>query len=264
MLLAVLLSLCISLVSMLFASSIMSTRASLSNKDVLFVTAHPDDESMFFGPSITYATNPSRNNTVSLLCLSTGNNDGIGLIRRQELLEASGLLGIPRANVYVIDDVNLQDGMANNWDPGLIENYIEKVMVNKSISTIITFDSRGVSDHINHRQVNAGVRKLVAGERHLHTDIYELRSVSIFRKYIFPIDAIMSFLRSGPSISQLIVASRNELHLARMAMYSAHRSQMVWYRWFWIYFSRYMLINDLVLVDANIPTNREPHEAGDL
>ena len=39
---------------------------------VLFVTAHPDDECMFFGPTILSAVSLNRNTPPYLLCLSTG------------------------------------------------------------------------------------------------------------------------------------------------------------------------------------------------
>ena len=39
---------------------------------VLFVTAHPDDECMFFSPSITAACRVVGHGNVHVLCLSTG------------------------------------------------------------------------------------------------------------------------------------------------------------------------------------------------
>lgn len=46
-------------------------KANARGKRVLVVTAHPDDEVMFFGPTILHFTNHP-NTTVYLLCLSTG------------------------------------------------------------------------------------------------------------------------------------------------------------------------------------------------
>ena len=54
----------------------------ISNKDklnVLFVTAHPDDECMFFSPTL-HALSKRPNVGVTLLCLSSGNHDGLGEI----------------------------------------------------------------------------------------------------------------------------------------------------------------------------------------
>lgn len=42
-----------------------------NSKRILFITAHPDDECMFFGPTILYYTR-KKNCVVYLMCLSTG------------------------------------------------------------------------------------------------------------------------------------------------------------------------------------------------
>lgn len=42
-----------------------------NSKRVIFITAHPDDECMFFGPTILYYTR-KLNCSVYLMCLSTG------------------------------------------------------------------------------------------------------------------------------------------------------------------------------------------------
>jgi N-acetylglucosaminylphosphatidylinositol deacetylase len=48
----------------------------------LIVIAHPDDEAMFFVPTIKYLR---KYNNISLLCLSNGNATGLGRIREKEL-----------------------------------------------------------------------------------------------------------------------------------------------------------------------------------
>jgi LmbE family N-acetylglucosaminyl deacetylase len=44
----------------------------LRRKNILVVIAHPDDEVMFFGPTLTGITNSSCENNVRVLCLSNG------------------------------------------------------------------------------------------------------------------------------------------------------------------------------------------------
>lgn len=86
----------------------------------LFVTAHPDDECMFFAPSILAAI--SRTEHVYLLCLSdgtrnkelygnthdnicfccTGNYYKQGDVRILELVTAAGKLGIPHSNIHIV------------------------------------------------------------------------------------------------------------------------------------------------------------------
>lgn len=45
----------------------------------------------------------------------------------------------------------------------------------------------------------------------------------------------------------LLVNTPAQTRIAQKAMTHAHVSQMRWFRWGWIAFSRYMVINDLVL-----------------
>ena len=54
----------------------------IEKRNILYVIAHPDDEAMFFVPSITQLRTT---NDLYLLCLSNGNFDGLGKIREKEL-----------------------------------------------------------------------------------------------------------------------------------------------------------------------------------
>jgi hypothetical protein len=44
----------------------------LRNKRICLVIAHPDDEAMFFSPTVLALTKPDTGNHVKILCLSTG------------------------------------------------------------------------------------------------------------------------------------------------------------------------------------------------
>ena len=71
-------------------------------KRVLFVTAHPDDEVMFFAPTlITLAKKDP--NMVYILCLS----EGLGFGRDMELKRVVDQLKIPRSNLLI---ANFTDG----------------------------------------------------------------------------------------------------------------------------------------------------------
>jgi hypothetical protein len=80
---------------MLFALVMQRVRrgplALLPGRRLLLVTAHPDDETMFFGPVLL---GRSGHQQISLLCLSTGDADGQGETRRKELAAACDKLGI--------------------------------------------------------------------------------------------------------------------------------------------------------------------------
>lgn len=44
----------------------------IQGRNILLVIAHPDDEVMFFGPTLIGITNPAAENSVRVLCLSNG------------------------------------------------------------------------------------------------------------------------------------------------------------------------------------------------
>jgi N-acetylglucosaminylphosphatidylinositol deacetylase len=44
----------------------------LKNKRICLLIAHPDDEAMFFAPTVLALTRPETGNHVKILCLSTG------------------------------------------------------------------------------------------------------------------------------------------------------------------------------------------------
>ena len=68
---------------------------------VLLVTSHPDDECMFFGPTVLSLTrNPQVN--VFLLCMSNGDYRRDGMTRKKELYSACQVLGIPEENITVL------------------------------------------------------------------------------------------------------------------------------------------------------------------
>nr|XP_019050689.1 hypothetical protein I302_01128 [Kwoniella bestiolae CBS 10118]OCF29619.1 hypothetical protein I302_01128 [Kwoniella bestiolae CBS 10118] len=88
----------------------------------LLLTAHPDDEVMFFSPTILSLVKEGWE--VSGLCLSTGNSSGLGQIRTEELHSSYEYLGVDRGNVKVVDHPNLQDSMSSHWDPELIADLL--------------------------------------------------------------------------------------------------------------------------------------------
>jgi N-acetylglucosaminylphosphatidylinositol deacetylase len=92
--------------------------STLQNKRIILLIAHPDDESMFFSPTLQSLTHPSLNNHLKILCLSTGNSDGLGATRVKELERAALMLGLrKREDVFVMDDERrFKDGMHENWD----------------------------------------------------------------------------------------------------------------------------------------------------
>ena len=79
-----------------------TTELAIKSQNVLLVTAHPDDEAMFFAPTILSL---SRKPSIDLfhLCLSSGNADGLGVIRKAELTNSLDILGIHPGKRWIFD-----------------------------------------------------------------------------------------------------------------------------------------------------------------
>ena len=210
----------------ILAVKIDSLRKEFQDKKVLIVTAHPDDESMFFLPFIKSCSSSSN---LDLLCLSIGDADGLGKIRVKELEKVSSFLGF--SSYEIVDDDALEDGMNVEWDKKAILDHVEKYVRANNIDCVVTFDGYGVSGHTNHISISRAVKDL------REVEVYQLESISILRKYIGILD---SYFCAGNNIVALNVNPK----LAWQAM-SIHHSQFVWYRKLFVVFSRYAYINTL-------------------
>lgn len=128
------------------------------------VIAHPDDEAMFFVPTIM---NLTQENKLYLLCLSNGNFDGLGEIREQELIKSAEYLGFAEPP-SIVDNQDLQDGKENKWPIDVIVDEIHRFFkkhTHLEFKTIITFDKDGVSSHPNHIAVHHGALKTMVTEQ---------------------------------------------------------------------------------------------------
>lgn len=89
---------------------------------VLLVIAHPDDEIMFFSPLLEKLTR--KRIDIHLLCLSTGDADGLGNVRTKEFLQCASLFRIHPSNVEVVNHPSLQDGMKNIWSEEIVSTLV--------------------------------------------------------------------------------------------------------------------------------------------
>lgn len=100
----------------LFTAYLTIIFPTLSGKRILLLIAHPDDEAMFFGPTLRYLTHSSLSNQIIVLCFSSGNVDGLGHIRKSELQKSALQLGIiSTEHVVVIEDKKFPVSMTANW-----------------------------------------------------------------------------------------------------------------------------------------------------
>ena len=147
---------------------------------------------------------------------------------------------------------HLQDNPKLWWDTDLIAKIVEEYVKRWQIDAIITFDDGGVSGHINHRAVSAGVRcapssPLPGLYRHYAlatTPIipaYELRTIFVLRKYsilldlpvllFFTLPRMLTTMLWGDEDGKwgLMLASPSMYFTARAA-FERHASQVVWDR----------------------------------
>jgi N-acetylglucosaminylphosphatidylinositol deacetylase len=254
----------------------------LYNKRIILLIAHPDDEAMFFSPTLLALTDPALGNHLKILCLSTGNADGLGETRKKELIESAMKLGVRRKeDVFVLEDGRFKDGMDQDWNTTEIAQVLAEAFVptapethqdkpSATIDVLITFDAGGVSNHPNHRALYAGavlfLRTLMRGYSGWECPValYTLPTVNILRKYGSVSDALVTMtvgaisnvtsgLVGDKKVSRaergaervLFMSGLQRYWRAREAMVRGHRSQMVWFRWGWITIGRYMVVNDL-------------------
>ncbi|KNA24845.1 hypothetical protein SOVF_011980 isoform A [Spinacia oleracea] len=232
-----------SLCKILHVSYFPSKGDTLHKKAILLVIAHPDDESMFFTPTINYLT--SRGHNVHILCLSTGNADGLGNIRKDELYKACAMLKVPLKQVVILDHPELQDGFGKVWNLTVIAKIVKDSIRSRGINTIITFDRYGVSGHCNHRDVYFGIRKLLIDSPQNSIEAWELDSTSILRKYIGPVDIWLSIFMAWCHSSGKSFCLINEHPIKSFQAMAQHTSQWVWFRKLFVCFSSYTYVNTL-------------------
>ncbi|KOS15835.1 hypothetical protein Malapachy_3486 [Malassezia pachydermatis] len=209
-------------------------------RHALVVTAHPDDECMFFGPVIQ--TLVRANVTVSALCLSEGNAEGLGSLRRHELFASYHALGVPNDHVTCLDDPQLPDSMELTWDPEHIRQLLLSYLSYRDIDTIITFDHQGVSLHPNHKAVYHGVQAMQArwpAEHGSRPKVWALVTLSWRSKFL---GYLASMGQLASTYDVLILTPWATYWQSLMAM-RQHASQLVWFRYLYVLCSSYMHAN---------------------
>lgn len=175
---------------------------------------------MFFAPTLLALTAPHLGNHIKILCLSTGDQDGLGSLRQKELVKSAEMLGLRREeDVFVIDDPRFRDGMGVVWEKGEVARVLGEAFgvtakgkgregkgegrergPEATIDVLLTFDRGGVSGHANHVSLYHGARSWLEGLMkgregwRCPVEMYTLTSTNIVRKYISALDAPLSML----------------------------------------------------------------------
>jgi N-acetylglucosaminylphosphatidylinositol deacetylase len=246
----------------------------------VLVMAHPDDESMFFLPTVVSLLDTGAE--VWLLCLTTGNYDGLGEIRSNELHRACrDVIGMQK--VILLDEAAFPDHPNRSWP---IEETAESIhtALRKAVEEepdkrwksidLISFDQRGISNHANHRDTFFAVRHFYDFQRTilpkgnhalpLIRAVWTLDTVeNPFTKYVPVLEWLLLILfwcgiksdsllptpgvlasEDSDSSSVVRVYRMHQPALTWRAM-AAHNSQFVWYRRLFVVFSCYTYRNRL-------------------
>ncbi|KAI0642613.1 LmbE-like protein [Trametes meyenii] len=240
--------------------------------NVLLLTAHPDDECMFFAPTILALLGQEgahQRPDLHSLCLSVGNADGLGDLRRRELARSLDILGIEDGRRWVVDTPELQDNFTAEWSSEDIANVLRPYVTERHISTILTFDHQGISSHPNHISLPRGAAHLLSTlpstAEKPRPRLFSLVTVPLREKYLGPISPIftklamlvtrLSHASNAPETTTVVATAETAIavsgwdgYVRALSAMMEHRSQLVWFRWLYVSFSRYMWVNEWVEV----------------
>lgn len=244
----------------------------IEDSTVYFLIGHPDDEVMFFSPSIIELSKKRHNNKVRLLCLSSGDAESemMGAIRRDELYKSARILGIEKQDVILVG--GFKDGMDMVWHEEDIKRILQSnVNDSKKKEVLVTFDEKGVSKHPNHMSLYHGAKSfLVSQKDNRELSLYVLKSLSFWEKYswtfVTNVELFVNHISDliirkifNVKINISIASLHQERHsfkiysdlsmfsLSLAAMMYGHHSQMTWFRYGWLLMSRYLTFNNLIL-----------------
>jgi len=220
---------------------------------VLLLTAHPDDEVMFFAPTILGLLH-SGSVDVHLLCLSNGDHKGQGAVRKGELRMAIRALGLVDEALTIVEHSSLPDHPDLVWDRDVISGIVSRHVDALDIDCLITFDEGGVSGHSNHVSLFDAVEHLYTNNLlPPDTQVFLLNSVSLVRKYLSLWDLPISLV-----ICDLCYISDWEGIWRSYVAMQMHASQLVWFRRLYMLFSRYVVMNTLRRIAIQPDRSKKP------
>lgn len=123
-------------------------------KSVVCIFAHPDDEA--FGPSGTIAL-LAKKRPVYIICVTNGDagqnsskaTRDLSMIRKSELRRSANILGVKK--VYFLE---YKDGCLCNSQYHEIADKITAIVSKLNSDTLMTFELRGITGHIDHVSVS--------------------------------------------------------------------------------------------------------------
>ena len=245
-------------------------------KKAMLVISHPDDEAMFFGPTLESLKSKGSSDVVKVfcICLSNGNFDGLGQTRAKEL-KKSTLEMFKLDGCVIADSEDLQDGPANHWPLEEIANVVHECVQHYSPDVILTFDDKGVSKHPNHVQTHRGVMRFLmeakmgaipnAEYTNENTpEVWVLETTPLYRTFMGAMDywaSVVSTTTRTKHSSLAVASSSSAMFCAKnpsliLEAMRTHATQWVWFRKLYVTFSRYSLMNTFRRMDIGPPPSQ--------
>lgn len=211
--------------------------ADADDATVAVVVAHPDDEVLFFGPTLWALR--ERGRRVRVLSLTAPG------ARVHELRASGAALGA--ASVVAGP---WPDGPHERWDEAALDAWLRAALdaVPGRLKSVVTFDSGGVSGHPNHVACGEAVARVHAARPHFH--LLRLRTVPLWRRYLGALDAVASVLLLTSDMWLVAPAGWRQPLVLWRHMSAHYGSQWVWYRKLMVLASRYTFINTFDVINA--------------
>ncbi|CCE64535.1 hypothetical protein TPHA_0I00280 [Tetrapisispora phaffii CBS 4417] len=268
-----------------FYSNVQLNISQQSLKSVNLIIAHPDDEVMFFTPTLLQLDDILPTHVpFNVICLSKGVDvDGraVGDLRSNEIMDSlTMLLGHRRAGLnreVKLHQFEYEDGMDKQWDISKVVTDIQNTISMESNVDglkhwLLTFDAQGVSEHPNHIACYDAMMTLK--QKSSNPGDYLLMTLNsygsnIILKYSSFLPVVFKLLINIINdkfrifeLKQVPFLSMHKEHdqiqfintfphyiMALSSMLNSHTSQMVWFRYGWWSFSRFVFVNDLHIID---------------
>jgi LmbE family N-acetylglucosaminyl deacetylase len=180
---------------------------------LLAVTAHPDDEAFLFGGSL--ALHARAGGRSVLVCLTDGESGrtgglvpraALGARRREELLRAAEILGIPE-----VIALGLPDGGLNALGDEEGTKRLRAIFDRTGAEVLLTFGPEGASGHPDHQACWRWTRA-AAGGRRLYAAAFPERMPELPR-------------RGGPGLPPTAVIDVRAVEERKRAAFLAHETQ---------------------------------------
>ena len=130
----------------------------IADGPIAAVVAHPDDET--FGLGALLANLASEGREVRVLCFTHGEastigvGDDLGDIRRRELYDAAGVLGVAQVTLLDVPDGSLE-ALADAELDTRIESWLTT-----DVAAVVVFEPQGVTGHPDHQAASRAAERV--------------------------------------------------------------------------------------------------------